>query len=141
MLYSMVPASLLIITSLLNLESIRHFGFRDKNNPVSVRYNYFFLTSILYFFVDMIWGILYEHNDVPAIFPIIYLFTVFYFLFMLLTMLTWTRYIVAYLDKRGFKTTLLLYGVWTMVIVGVVCLIINRFYPFMFYYNEAHEYV
>ena len=72
----------------------------------------------------------------------IYSFTVFYFVLMLLTMLTWTRYIVAYLDKHGRRTKVLLYGVWGMVVIGIVCLLVNQFFDhFMFSYNEAHEYI
>ena len=60
---------------------------------------------------------------------------------MLLTMLAWTRYIVAYINKARRRSTVLLYGVWIMVTIGVICLILNRFYHFMFSYNEAYEYV
>ncbi len=145
MLYSMVPTVLLVINIILNWQSLKSYGFRvDKqtgNNRVSARYNIFILSACIYFTVDLSWGILYEHRDIPALFPFIYSFTVFYFLFMLITMLTWTRYIVAYLDKRGFKTKLILYGVWLMATIGVVCLMLNRFFHFMFSYNEAHEYI
>ena len=145
MFYSIVPASLLIINLILNWESLKDYGFREKGldnkKRVTVRYNHFILAAGLYFIVDTSWGILYEHNDVPALFPFIYLLTVFYFLFMLVTMLTWTRYIVAYLDKRGLRSNLLLYGVWIMVVIGVLCLMINRFYHFMFSFNDAHEYI
>lgn len=145
MLYSMAPASLLVINLIINWESLRKYGFRinkdDEKNRVPVRYNYFILAATIYIFVDAVWGIMYEHHDNPALFPFIYSFTVFYFLFMLLTMLTWTRYIVAYLDKRGRKSNLLLHGVWIMVMIGVICLMANRFGHFMFSYNEAHEYI
>jgi len=145
MLYSMAPASLLVINLIINWESLRKYGFRinkdGEKNRVPVLYNYFILAASIYLFVDAVWGIMYEHHDIPALFPFIYSFTVFYFIFMLLTMLTWTRYIVAYLDKRGRKTNVLLYGVWTMVIIGVICLLANRFGHFMFSYNEAHEYI
>ena len=56
-------------------------------------------------------------------------------------MLTWTRYIAAYLNKGGLRTAILLYGVWTMFGLGVISLMLNRFYHFMFSYNEAHEYI
>ncbi len=144
MLYSMVPLTVLIICLILNWESLRNYGFfikNQENNLVHVRYNCFILTAIIYFIVDLSWGLMYEHHDIPALFPFIYYFTVFYFLFMLLTMLTWTRYIVAYLDKHRRRTTVLLYGVWIMVTIGVICLILNRFFRFMFYYNDAHEYI
>lgn len=144
MLYSMVPASFLIISLILNREYLKSYGLierKDDKRRVQIRHNQFILFSVLYFLVDMLWGLLYEHNDLPQTFPYIYLLTVFYFLFMLLTMLTWTRYIVAYLDKSGWRTKLLLYGVWVMVIIGLICLILNRFYHFMFSYNEAHEFI
>lgn len=145
MLYSIAPASVLIINLILNLGSLKKYGFRENRNDdgtrVSVRYNYFILSANCYFIVDAAWGLLYEHNDIDALFPIIYLLTVFYFIFMLLTMLTWTRYIVAYLDKGGRCSAVLQYGVWAMFVTGIICLMLNRFYHFMFSFNDAHEYI
>lgn len=145
MLYSMVPASLLIINLILNYESLKKYGFREKGQinkkRVHVRYNFFILASNCYLIVDMTWGLLYEHYDIPVLFPFIYSLTVFYFMFMLLTMLTWTRYIVAFLDKDGRSSSFLLHGVWTMFLMGIICLILNRFSHFMFSYNDAHEYI
>lgn len=139
------PATLLIINLILNRESLKRNGFPEKKNDdkerVSVRYNSFILAASCYFAVDAAWGLLYEHNDIPALFPLIYSLTVFYFIFMLLTMLTWTRYIVAYLDKGRRRGTLLLYGVWAMFLTGILCLILNCFTHFMFSFNDAHEYV
>ena len=145
MLYSMVPASMLIINLILNWQSLRKYGFREKTQnqgkAVPLRYNYFILAANFYFFVDMTWGILYENHDISALFPFIYSLTVFYFLFMLVTMLTWTIYIVAYLDRDNRRSKVMLYGVWIMFLIGVVCLMINRFCHFIFSYNEAHEYI
>ena len=145
MIYSMVPAVVLIINLILNLESMIKYGFlekkQDKSHLVYVRYNQFVLAACCYFVVDGAWGILYEHHDIPQLFPAIYSLTVFYFILMLLSMLTWTRYIVAYLDKHGRRTKVLLYGVWTMFLAGVICLMANRFYHFMFSFNDAHEYI
>nr|MCR5236911.1 GGDEF domain-containing protein [Lachnospiraceae bacterium] len=145
MLYSIAPASVLIINLILNWESLKKYGFRENKNDdgtrVSVRYNYFILSANCYFIVDAAWGITYEHNDIAALFPIIYSLTVFYFIFMLLTMLTWTRYIVAYLDKGRRRSAVLQYGVWAMFVTGIICLMLNRFYHFMFSFNDAHEYI
>lgn len=145
MLYSIAPASLLIINLILNRELLKRNGFHEKNKDdkerVSIRYNHFILSATLYFIVDSAWGLMYEHHDIPEFFPVIYSLTVFYFIFMLLTMLTWTRYIVAYLDKRGRHSVMLQYGVWAMFVTGIVCLMLNRFYHFMFSFNDAHEYI
>ncbi len=118
MLYSIVPASVLIINLILNWDSFKKYGFRedkeDKSKQMPVRYNHFVLAANCYVIVDMFWGILYEHNHIPALFPFIYSLTVFYFIFMLVTMLTWTRYIAACLDNDGRSSTVLRFGVWTM---------------------------
>ena len=145
MLYSMIPAAFLVVNVIMNWELFRNYGFRAKNpdnqNKVHILYNNFLLSANCYFVVDMVWGLFYEHRDIPELFPFIYSLTVLYFLFMLLTMLTWTRYLVAYINKSGRGSIILIYGVWTMFIVGVICLILNRFFHFMFAYTDAHEYI
>ena len=145
MLYSIIPAAFLAINLILNWEMLKNYGFKtknqDKQGKVHVLYNRFLLTSNCYFLVDLAWGIMYEYRAIPELFPFIYSLTVFSFLFMLLTMLTWTYYIVAYIDKSGRSSNILIYGVWIMVAIGVICLMINRFHHFIFSYNEAHDFV
>ena len=145
MLYAITPASVLILNLILNWELFTNYGFnvkqQDKQKIVHVRYNWFLLAANCYLIADMTWGLLYEHKEVQAFFPYIYYLTVFYFMFMLLTMLTWTRYMVAYLDNSGRRSDMLIHVVWALFIIGVVCLILNRFYHFMFSYNDAHEYI
>ena len=145
MLYAITPAAVLILNLILNWELFTNYGFndktQDKRNLVHVRYNWFLLASCCYILVDMTWGILYEHKEVQAFFPYIYYLTVFYFMFMLLTMLTWTRYMVAYLDSRGRRSRVMIHAVWAVFVIGVVCLILNRSYHFMFSYNDKNEYI
>ena len=145
MLYSILPAACLIINLILNWELFKNYGFRTKKpdnlKRVHVLYNRFLLAADCYFIIDMAWGIFYEHKEVSEFFPLIYSLTVFYFLFMLLTMLTWTKYIVAYIGTKGRRSIVLIYGVWTMFVIGLICLMLNCFYHFMFSYNSAHEYI
>lgn len=145
MLYSITPAAMLILILILNWELLANYGFfekkQDTQNVVHVRYNWFLLASCSYLIVDMTWSLLYAHKEVQAFFPFIYYLTDLYFIFMLLTMLTWTRYMVAYLNKGGRSSRVLVYIVWALCIIGVVCLILNRFYHLMFSYNEKNEYI
>jgi hypothetical protein len=80
MIYSMVPAVVLIINLILNGESLLKYGLLEKkqgeSDRVHVRYNHFVFAACLYFFVDGTWGILYEHHDVPQLFPAIHSMTV-----------------------------------------------------------------
>ncbi len=72
MLYSIAPASLLVINLILNWDTLKKYGFfvkeQDENKRVAIRYNQFILASGIYIFVDMSWGIMYEHHDIPVLF-------------------------------------------------------------------------
>lgn len=97
--------------------------------------------QISIFLSDILWGLLYEYRNVPGIFPILYSDTVFYFIFMLATMLTWARYIVAYLKTNNRKSLLMLHGVWAMFMLGLIYLMVNRFYHFIFSFDNSHNYI
>ena len=56
-------------------------------------------------------------------------------------MLTWMRSVVAYLNKKRRRSKILLAAVWFIFFLGLICLMINRFYPFIFSFNDKHEYV
>ena len=110
-------------------------GNQDKR-LVYYRYGHFTLAANFYFLSAILWGLLYEYRNVPGIFPILYSDTVFYFVFMLATMLTWARYIVAYLKTNNRKSLLMLHGVWAMFMLGIIYLMVNRFYHFIFSFDN-----
>lgn len=145
MLYAIAPATFLIVNIILNWELFKKYGFtikkEDKQNEAHIHYNWFLIAANCYLTVDMTWGILYARRDNQVLFPFIYYLTVLYFLFMLLTMLEWTRYIISYIDNKGRNSIFISYGAWIIVAIGIVCLILNRFFHFMFSYNEANEYI
>lgn len=113
----------------------------NRNQDEVSRYRSFLWVVTLYYISDILWGILYEHHDVDALFPFLYSVTVFYFIFMFMSLLMWLRYIAAYLDKRHRKSRILLCTVWVMFIAGLIYLMVNRFHPVIFSFNENHEYV
>ena len=129
MSYSIISALALVINLIINrgaLKIIRDRSGERKNEQDSVvRYRYFLIAANLYFIADIGWGILYEHRDMDALFPALYFDCYMYFLFMFLTMLTWIRYIVAYLDKRGRRSKTLLYAVWAIFTLTLINLVIN----------------
>ncbi|MCR5010871.1 MAG: diguanylate cyclase [Lachnospiraceae bacterium] len=143
--YSIIGILALILNLIMNRETFRHFGIRSESKePESqtiIRYSNFLTAANCYFIADIAWGILYEHHDIPEFFPFLYSACVFYYIFMFLTILTWVRYIVAYLDKKGRRSKIMLGAVWTMFILGLIYLMINRFHHFIFSFNDAHEYI
>ena len=145
MYYAAVAFLAFTVNIILNWNSFKNAwkktDARDTKKLSLIRYGHFLLAANCFFLTEICWGIIYDHHDVPELFPIVYSITVFYFLFMLLTMLTWARYIVAYLNKGNFRSKILTIGAWIMFLLGIGSLMLNRFYHFIFSYNEAHEYI
>lgn len=145
MSYSVISALALILNLIINHEALWHFKISSKASESEqravIRYSHFLTAANCYFITDMAWGVLYEHHDIPALFPFLYSDCIFYFIFMFLTMLTWVRYTVAYLDRKGLRSKIILCAVWSIFLLGLVYLMVNRFYPFIFSFNEKHEYI
>ncbi|MCR5508030.1 MAG: GGDEF domain-containing protein, partial [Lachnospiraceae bacterium] len=116
--YASIGITALIIHIIINRQELNRKTARAEmlktGQVVALRYRYFLLASICYYISDITWGLMYDHRDIPELFALIYSDTVFYFIFMLLTMLTWIRYVVSYLDKRRRRSKALLYAVWLM---------------------------
>lgn len=145
MYYSAVALLALTINVILNRKSIMNIfaktDAQDAEQQVKVRYSHFLHVINLYYLVEIAWGILYENHNNPKLFTIIYINTVFYFIFMLLTMLTWARYIVAYLESDDIRAEIMTGAAWFAFIAGLICLMFNRFYHFIFSYSDDHEYI
>ncbi|MCR4787549.1 MAG: GGDEF domain-containing protein [Lachnospiraceae bacterium] len=144
MSYSIISTLALILNTIINLKTFKHIGIRsgEKNEQqADVRYRFFLLAANCYFISDIAWGILYGHHDMNSLFPVLYFDCILYFLFMFMTMLTWMRYVVAFLDKIRRRSKTLLYSVWIMFTLGLIYLVINCFYPFIFSFNASHEYI
>ena len=145
MSYSIISILALILNTIINREGFRHFRLRSgglgDEQRVAVRYSHFLMAADCYFVSDIAWGILYEYHKLDSVYPFLYLDCILYFLFMFLTMLTWIRYIVAYIGKKRKRSKVLLGAVWIMFTLGIIYLIINYFYPFIFSFNSEHEYI
>ncbi len=145
MLYAAVGILAFILNLILNREQIKKIRFKsatgDDKERTIIYYTHFLLSASGYFIADIAWGILYENRNITGMFPLLYISTAIYFLFMILIMLAWMRYILVYLHIDGQRGKALLGGAWIMFIIGAFYLIINWFYPVMFTFNSANEYV
>ncbi len=145
MLYSITSALALVFNLIINRDAFKKAVDRpaeQKNKQeVTARYRYFLVTANLYFAADILWGLLYDNHDNNSIFALLYADVILYFLFMFLTMLMWIRYTVAYVETRGRKSNIMVFAVWCMFALGIVCLVINIFHPFILSFNAEHEYI
>ena len=127
MYYSLASQLALILNLIVNRGALRNIwtkpGADRREQKALIRYSWFIIAANCYFASDIAWGFLEAHHENPALFPIFYSVTVFYFIFQFWTMLAWLRYIVAYLDKRGRRSKILLYSAWTFFVIGLIYLI------------------
>ena len=145
MFYAIIGLLALILNLIINRESFASLrgrsGESKREQRVAFRYKIFLIASNCYFVADIGWGLLYENHHIDALFPFLYVDCLLYFFFMFLSILTWIRYIVAYLDRHDRKSKAILHAVWTMFVLALIYLIINYFHPFIFSFNEEHEYI
>ena len=105
----------------------------------TARFRYWqFLNSILVFYIaDILWGFL-EENKLRYL---VYADTVIFFAVMALSVLLWVRYVVAFLDKKRIRSKAFLIAGWAIFGLIILLLIINFFYPVIFYFTKDTEYV
>ena len=97
-----------------------------------------FLTIIFVFYVaDLSWGFLTETN----IRWLAYADTVLFFASMALSVLLWTRYVVAFLNKRGVRSAAFKAAGWLIFGFVILHLIVNFFNPIIFTFTEEMEYI
>ena len=145
MLYALIGLLALILNLIINREPLKNIWVRsgegkDGRRYVN-RYSFFLAAANCYFITDIAWGLLYDHRDNDIARSFLFFDCFLYFLFMFLTVLTWIRYIVAYIDKRGRRSKVMIYAGWAMFSLAFINLMINFFHPFVFSFNAQHDYV
>lgn len=109
-----------------------------SDSPVpAIRYRQFLIGVMIYYASDICWGFLMDLKNIP----LVYTDTVIYFFSMVLSVLLWTRYVVAYLDRKDLFGKILTYAGYAIFIYEILNLIINFFYPIVFTFNENKEYI
>ena len=86
-----------------------------------------------YYITDALWGIL----DAWQLTSLQFADTTLYFVAMAAAVLLWTQYVVAYLESDTSFSTLLRYAGWTFFAFEIIAVIINIFYPVMFWFDES----
>lgn len=135
MVYATIPILAILIQAIINQDVL--FRKNEKDSiPAQKQYMRFLLTTMVFYVSDAAWGLLNERHLIAAL----YADTVVYYLAMAGAVLMWTQYVIGYLDEKNSFTDYLLYGGQIFYGFEIVCLIINFFHPFFFYFDEAGDY-
>jgi len=136
MYYASIGMLSLTVLVIINFEVLSR-NYRDKHKVAKRRYRQFLYGVIIYLASDVLWGILYDQRLIA----LTYVDTVIYFLAMVLSVLLWTRFVVAYLKNKGIFGKFLMYAGWTITTYEIVVLIVNFFTPIVFGFSEDKEYL
>ncbi|MBQ4275793.1 MAG: GGDEF domain-containing protein [Lachnospiraceae bacterium] len=136
MFYASIGLLSLVLHMIINHEVIAN-KTKNKNNQAIVCYRQFLFGLIIYYLSDALWGFFCDLGIVA----LTYADTVLYFASMTLTVLLWVRYVVAYIDRKGLKSTSLIYAGYVIWILSYITIAVNFFIPIIFKITPENQYV
>lgn len=136
MYYASIGIIAFIVLVIINLEALKKVE-KTAANEVRIRYRQFLVATMVYYFSDAMWGVLYELGWIAAT----YIDTVLFFIAMVTSVLLWTRAVVAFTGGKGKLTNVFLFCGWLIFGVQVLSLIVNIFYPVVFSFDANGEYL
>lgn len=133
--YSSTGIIALIIHLVINNDVMRRKDEKDLI-PAYRYYRAFLLSVAGYFVSDILWGFLYEWQLIT----LTIIDTVLYFLAMACSILFWTRFVIAYLNKDNTFSKLLSGTGWLIFIIQTILSLLSLFRPVMFSFDEQGVY-
>ena len=136
MYYSSFGILAVIHHIIINYEAIKN-GRKQPSYGPQFRYRQFLNALLVFYVTDLLWGFLEE----SGIRVLAYADTVLFFASMALSVLLWTRYVVAFLDKSGIRAKSFLAAGWGIFGFVILHLGINFFNPIIFTFTEDMQYI
>ena len=135
MTYSIIGILAIAIMFIVNWDVLRNRQ-DGEFSQTQRHYRHFLVAVICYYFTDALWGIL----DEMRLTALQFADTTVYFIAMVAAVLLWTKYVVSYLEDQGAFSTLLLYAGRIFFGLSFVVIVVNLFYPVLFWFDESGAY-
>ena len=135
MVYSSFGILAVVIHVILNYDVIKNGRQGDPRGP-RFRYRQFINALLIFYIADMLWGFMVD----SGIRFLAYADTWVFFASMALSVLLWTRYVVAFLNRDGVRAASFLAAGWCIFGFVILQLIINFFEPIVFDFSKNVEY-
>lgn len=136
MYYASIGIIALIVLCIINFEALRKVD-KTSENALRLKYRQYLIALIVFFISDIFWGFFYEQRWLI----LTYLDTCIFFASMALSVLFWTRAVVAFSGKKDKAGSLLIWSGWTVFTFELVVLFVNLFVPIVFTFREDKTYV
>ena len=135
MTYSIIGILAAIIEIIINRDILWNSD-KEELSETQKCYRYFLWGVLAYYTTDALWGIL-EANKLTTL---LFIDTSLYFAAMALAVLLWTRYVISYLAAdSGFEKSLYYVGN-VFFILEIIVIIVNIFYPVLFWFDANGDY-
>lgn len=136
MYYSSFGILAVIHHLILNHDVLKN-GRKEASTGSRFRYRQFLSALMIFYISDLLWGFLVDSK----IWILAYADTMLFFAAMALSVLLWTRYVVAFLDKKGIRSASFLTAGWAIFAFVMLGLIVNFFRPAIFTFTEDTTYM
>lgn len=135
MYYASIGMLSLVIHVIINFSALTKRKRKDMKIEKR-RYRHFLYGVLLFFISDILWGVFYEKEWlVPT-----YAATVMFFVTMVVSVLLWTRFVVAFIENNGRFGKFLIAGGWLIFTFEIIALIVNFFAPVVFSFAGDTDY-
>ena len=135
MLYSGTAFLALLVHIIINFHVIRNTHYMHEK-PAAKAYRGLILSVMAFYIFDALWGIVYDAHIISAAF----LDTELYFVAMAATVFFWTRFAIRFLNEKNRFLSFISSIGWMMIGFFGVILILNAFYPVMFWFDAEGIY-
>ena len=136
MYYASIGIIALIVLIIINIEAFRKVE-KTRENSLRLKYRQYLLALGAFFLSDILWGSFYEQRWLI----LTYSDTCLFFAFMALSVLFWTRGVVAFSGKNGEAGKMLVISGCMIFLFEIIALVVNLFIPIVFKFREDKEYV
>ena len=137
MTYSSTGLLALLVHIIIHFNVIRN-AYYGKEESSGKAYRGLILSIMAFYVCDILWGVFYDAHLLLAV----SFDTMLYFCCMAATVFFWTRFVIHYLtgnENNRYLTFLSLAG-WVLIGCFVVALILNLFFPVMFWFDSDGVY-
>ena len=136
MYYASIGIIALIVLIIINIEAFRKVK-KTSENSIRLKYRQYLLSLVAFFLSDILWGFFYEQRWLI----LTYSDTCLFFAFMALSVILWTRGVVAFSGKNDKAGKMLVLSGLMIFSFEIIALLANLFIPIFFKFSEDKEYV
>ncbi|SEL02248.1 diguanylate cyclase (GGDEF) domain-containing protein [Ruminococcus sp. YRD2003] len=136
MYYSSIGIISLIVLVIINIEALRKVR-NTSENEARLKYRQYLFALISFFIADIMWGFFYEQRWLI----LTYIDTCMFFGSMVLSVLCWTRGVVAFAGSKGRYGKILVMSGWAIFLFEFIVLAVNLFFPIVFTFGKGSEYM